>query len=221
MKILFEKVNSFKLVPRIKRKINRCLIYGNLGIYLLTSTLPTQAMGLSPIPISRPKVISIDSDIESEDVKKIVIASVKNNILVQLDLTDREIEKIYDIAVKCVSKSITNQDELLLELRGGELPEWVTKAVIGVLVISFIDEILANIIAFQPPLQKAIILKELEWMRNAQKPKPPFSYDTSSGRRSRLGVQMQMTSTPGSDKYPSSGSYEYTDIIDQLKKADE
>ena len=139
--------------------------------------------------------------IHSDTPKKVIIAQVIHNSPEKIVFTEKQIDQLYDLAVKYRNNSM-NREELITELRGGSIEDWVAAFGVIIAIITLIN----NVDAFQvPPNPEAIVPPHLPWLYGNQKPGNHFGYGKSAGPRSLTGIGM--TQNAGSEKKdPSSGS---------------
>ena len=113
-------------------------------------------------------------------LKKGIIAQVTNNSPNEIVFTDKQTDRLYDLAVKYTKNDI-NKEELIMELRGGGFEDWVEA--FG--VIMAIVMILNNVDAFQvPPNQGEIVPPHLQLLYGNQQPGNHFGYGKGAGPRS-------------------------------------
>lgn len=125
---------------------------------------------------------------------------------------ESEIDQLYDLSIQFKNNSI-NQEELIDKinnLRGGSYVEMaVALGIIGIILI-----LLTN--AWTTPNANRIVAPHLQWLYGDPKPGNQFGYGKSVGPRS-ITVTGVMTQDAGSDKkQPSSGSYDYIDVMRKL-----
>jgi hypothetical protein len=206
---LSEKICSatIRIRKKILKKAKQLGVYGNFILSLTNGVVPSQAIGL---PILRP-TSSIMRSIHSDTSKKVIIARVINNTPEKIFFTEKQMDQFYDLAVKYRNNSIS-REEIILELRGGEIKDWVAAFGIVVAVIT----VLNNVAGFQMP-SGAPPPPHLGWLYGNQQPGNEFGYGKGAGPRSFTVAEM--TQNAGSEKKePSSGSYNYIDVVTELKK---
>ncbi len=107
--------------------------------------------------------------------KKVVIAPVIDTRPDKIVFSEKQMDKLYEIALKCKDNSMS-REEAIAELRGGDIKDYVKAfAVIGAIL-----SIIANSDAFQVPLPPpgAIPPPHLAWLYESTNMKP-FGYDSS------------------------------------------
>jgi len=122
-------------------------------------------------------------------------------------------DQLYDLAVKCRNNSI-RKEELITELRGGGIEDWVAAFGMIIAIITVIN----NVEAFQvPPAPGAIVPPHLQWLYRNPKPGHHFGYGKGTGPRS-ITVTGATQNAGSEKKQPSSGSYNYIDVMRKLYK---
>lgn len=208
---LSEKICRYtiKIRKKIVRGAKRVFVYGQLISSLNDGLAPSQAIGL---PIYRTSSSIIRSKIDLS--KKVIIARIIESNPDQIVWNEKQMDKLYDIAMRCKSNSITSKEQLISELRGGGFTEAaVLIGVIGALVLmAYISE------GFQvSPNRQAIVPPHLAWLYRNQRPGNDFGYGKGAGPRSLTITGL--TQNAGSEKkQPSSGSYNYVDVMKKLEK---
>jgi hypothetical protein len=188
------------------------LFYGDVILRLSNGVVPSQAIGLpilSPMPTSC-IMRAIHSDSENE--KTIIIAQVINNSREPICFTEKQMDKLYDLAVKYTNKSIT-RNQLLLELRGGDIQTFVAAlGIIGAIIILVINR--HKVAGFQVP-PGAIIPPHLQWLYGNQQfgNNGNFGYGKGAGPRSLTVTGLVQNA--GSDK---KDPYNYIDVMNELRK---
>ena len=137
-------------------------IYGDLILRLTNGVVPSQAIGLPILPTTPPIMRSIHSDTP----KKVIIARVINNSPEKIAFTEKQMDQLYDLAVRYRNNSMS-REEFILELRGGGIEDWVAAFGIIIAIITLIN----NVDAFQvPPNPGAIVPPHLQWLYGNQQP---------------------------------------------------
>ena len=132
---LSEKICCYtiKIRKKIVRRTKRLFVYGQLIFCLGNGLVPAQAVGLPILPTTTPIMRSIYSDIDLS--KKAIIAQVIKDIPDKIVFTEREMDQLYDLSVKCRNNSIS-QEELITTLRGGAFVDVVGAiAIIAAMII--------------------------------------------------------------------------------------
>jgi hypothetical protein len=149
--------------------------------------------------------------IHSDTPKKVVIASVIDNSPDKIVFSEKQMKKLYEIAMKYKDNS-RSREEVILELRGGDIQDLGAGLVIFIIIIT----VLNNISGFQLP-PEPILPPHLQWLYENQQPSNHFGYGKYAGPRSLTVTGL--TQNAGSEKKePSSGSYNYIDLMKELKK---
>jgi hypothetical protein len=91
-----------------------------LILVLTNGVVPSEAIGLPILPTTPPIMRSIDSDTS----KKVIIAQVINNSPEKIVFTEKQMDQLYDLAVKYRNNSMS-REEFILELRGGGIEDWL------------------------------------------------------------------------------------------------
>ena len=95
------------------------VVYGQLIISLVNGLTPSQTIGL-PICTTTPAILRlINSNVGLS--KKSLIAQVIQQILNEIDVTEREMDQLYHLLVKCRNNSLSQLELImtLINLRGG------------------------------------------------------------------------------------------------------
>lgn len=106
--------------------------------------------------------------IHSDTLKKVIIARVINNSPEKIVFTEKQMDQLYDLAVKYRNNSI-GREEVIFELRGGGIQELVAAFGIIIALIIVINNIDAS--AFQVhPAPREIVPPHHQWLGDNQKP---------------------------------------------------
>ena len=193
------------------RRAKRVLVYGQLISPLTNGLAPIQAIGLPILPNTPAIMRSIHSNAGFS--KKTIIAQVIESNSDRIVWNEKQMDQLYEIAMRCKNNSITTQEQLINELRGGGLPE--AAALIGIIGAVVLTLYLSE--GFQVPRNPSIVPPHLEWLYGNQRPGNDFGYGKGAGPRSITVTGA--TQNAGSDKkQPSSGSWNYIDVMRQLDK---
>lgn len=146
--------------------------------------------------------------------KKAIIAQVIKEMPAEIDFTEREIDQLCTLGIEWRNNSLS-QEELITKisnLRGGSSIDVVAAlGLIGAMTI-----LLTNDwgLAFQPN-PNGIIPPHLQWLYGNRQPGNSFGYSNGAGPRSITVTGL--TQNAGSEKKdPSSGSYNYIDVMRKL-----
>ena len=177
---------TIRIRKKIIKKAKRLVAYGDLILRLTNGVVPSQAIGLPILPTTPPIMRSIHSDTP----KKVIIAGVINNSPEKTVFNEKQMDQLYDLAVK-YRNNLISKEELVMELRGGGIEDWVAAFGIIIAIITLIN----NAGAFQVPSNPgATVPPHLEWLYGNQQPGYP-SPSTS--------LQMQRPSTMPHQEYIS------------------
>lgn len=161
---LSEKIccSTIRIRQKIIKKAKRLVVYGDLILRLTNGVVPSQAIGLPILPTTPPIMRSIHSDTP----KKVIIAQVINNSPEKIVFTEKQMDQLYDLSVKYRNNSMSRK-ELITELRGGAIEDWVAAFGVIIAIITLIN----NVDAFQvPPNPGAIVPPHLQWLYGNQQP---------------------------------------------------
>lgn len=216
---LSEKICRFtiRIRKKIIKKAKSFIIYGDL-ILRLTSIpggiVPSRAIGISMLPNHPPILTSMPST--SSFQKERVIAMIMEHTPDTIVFTETQINKLYEIALKlkCPENRIS-REELIAELRGGDIKDYVTAIGVIMAIIGILFNI-SDAEAFQiPPGPGAIPPPHLSWLYGNSKDQHPFGFEKKSNPRSQIITDA--TRNAGSEKnQPFNGSLNYQEIMDQL-----
>ena len=120
---------TIRVRKKVIRKVKRFVVYGDFIIRLTNGVVPSQAIGLPILPTPTPIMRSIHS-VNSLD-KQAIIGKVVQASSNEFDFTEKQMNQLYDLAVKCGNGSMSRK-ELITELRGGGIEDWV--AAFGVII---------------------------------------------------------------------------------------
>ena len=181
---------------------------------LTNGVVPSQAIGLA-IPTQTPAIMrSSHSNVGLS--KKAIIAQVIKEMPAEIDFTEREIDQLYHLGIEWRNNSLS-QEELITKisnLRGGSFIDVVAAlGLIGAMIILSTND---WGLAFQPN-PNGIIPPHLQWLYGNQQPGNYFGYGKGAGPRSITVTGL--TQNAGSEKKdPSSGSWDYVDVMKELAK---
>lgn len=214
---LSEKIcrTTIQVRQKIIQKAKSWILYLDFMVRVTSLTggiVPSQAIGLGVLPNHPPIIRSLPS--ETSFHNKIGIAPVMEFKSEKIVFTEEQMDTLYQIALKC-SYTFMSQEELIAELRGGDLKESI--AAIGVIMAFMV--MLKNIIgveAFQvPPNPGAIPPPHLSWLYGNSKPDRHFGFETKAGPRSVIVTDA--TRNAGSEKNePFKGSSDSVEMIEKL-----
>ena len=146
--------------------------------------------------------------------KKAIIAQVIKEMPAEIDFTQKEMNELYHLSVEYKNNSLSKEELItqISNLRGGSSIDIVAAlGVIGAIIILLIND---WGLAFQPN-PNAIIPPHLKWLYGNNYKPGQFGYGKSAGPRSITVTGM--TQNAGSEKKdPSSGSYNYSDVMRKL-----
>ena len=211
---LSEKICCYTI--RIRKKIIKkakwLIGYGDFILRLTNGVVPSQTISL-PISPQTPAIMrSSHSNVGFS--KKAIIAQVIKEMPAEIDFTEKEIDQLYNLSIECRNNSL-NQEELITKisnLRGG-IDIVASLGIIGAIIILSTND---WGLAFQPN-PHVIIPPHLQWLYGNNYQPGQFGYGKKVGPRSITIAGM--TQNAGSDKkYPSSGSWDYVDVMKELSK---
>lgn len=134
-------------------------------------------------------------------MKDITIVSVRKNSPNKIVYTDEQMEKLYEIAERHVSGSLSKED-MILELRGRGFGDVVLALGVIAALIAYNLRRVEGFVPTRPP--------HLELWYGDQKPRAPFGYGNSEGPNYKNTKVAGVTQTAGLDQnQPSSWSYKY------------
>jgi hypothetical protein len=88
---------------RVIKNVKWFVVYGDLILRLSNGAVPAQAIGLPVLP---PPIIKGINPITQ---KKAIIAKLINNSPDKLLFTEKQMDQLYDLAVKCQINSMTKE----------------------------------------------------------------------------------------------------------------
>ena len=213
---LSEKICCYtiKLRQKVIKKTKSLVIYLDLILHVTGGIVPSQAIGLWILPKHPPIIRSINSD--ASFCKKIAIASVMQNKPDKIVFSEKQMDKLYEIALKC-KDNFMSKEELIAELRGGDIRDFV--AAIG-FIMAFIVMLknISDVEAFQvPPGPGVIPPPHLSWLYGNSKPDHHSGFGKKAGPRSLIITDA--TRNAGSEENkPSHGSLDYKEIMRELDR---
>ena len=180
-KFLSEKIclATIRIRKKIVKKTKRVFIYGQLILALLGNELaPSQAIGLPILTTTS----AIMRTIDSYTPKKVIIARVIESSPDKVIFTEKQMDQLYDFAVKCANGSMS-KEELITELRGGGIEDWV--GAFGIIIAIII--VINNVTGFQiPPNRGAIVHPNGAIVRPADGGKFPGPQHQKGGGRIKV-----------------------------------
>jgi hypothetical protein len=96
---------KFKVVKKSLTKAKWLVVYGDFILGLTNGIVPSQAIGLPIFPTTPPIMRSI----HSYTPKKVVIASVIDNSPDKIVFSEKQMKKLYEIALKYKDNSISSK----------------------------------------------------------------------------------------------------------------
>jgi hypothetical protein len=134
----------------------------------------------------------------------------------EMDFTEKEMDQLYNLSIEFRNNSL-GQKELITKinnLRGGSFIDIVAAlGIIGAIIVLSIND---WGLGFQPN-PNVFIPPHLRWLYGNQQPGNNFGYGKGVGPRSLTVTEM--TQSAGSEKKkPSSGSYEYEEVMKKLER---
>jgi hypothetical protein len=200
---------TIKIRKKSIRKTKRVFVYVQLILSLGNGLAPTQAIGLPTTP-SIMRSIHSNADLS----KQAIIAQVIQEIPAEIVFTKAEMDELYHLSVGCKSNSLS-QEELITKisnLRGGAFIDVGA----GLAIIAAIIILANNANGFQPN-PHVIVPPHLQWLYGNNYEPGQFGYGKDAGPRSLTVTEM--TRNAGSEKKePSSGSWNYKEVMRQLER---
>ena len=210
---LSEKICCYtiKIRKKIVRKTKRVFVYGDFFLRLTTGVVPSQAIGL-PIFANTPAIMRLSHSNVGLS-KKAIIAQVIKEMPAEMGFTESEMDQLYHLSIELKNNSI-NQEQLIgkiSNLRGGNFIDIVAAlGLIGAIIILSTN-------AWTNPNANKVAPPHLQWLYGNQQPGNHFGDGKGAGPRSLTVTRL--TQNAGSDKKdPSSGSYNYIDVMKELDK---
>ena len=185
---------TIKIRKKIIKGIRWSIFYLEVSVSVVNGVIPSQAIGL-PIPPQTPAIMrSIHSNADLS--KQPIIAQVIQQMPAEIDFTQKEMNELYYLSVECKNNSLSKEELItkITNLRGG----------------SFVD------VAAQPN-PHVNVPSHLQWLYGNNYQPGQFGYGKGVGPRSITVTGM--TQNAGSEKkYPSSGSWDYKEVMRELEK---
>ena len=205
---------TIKIRKKIIKKVKWLIVYGDFVLRLTNAIVPSQAIGLA-IPLQTPTIMRFShSNVDLS--KQAIIGQVIQQMPAEIDFTQKEMNELYHFSVKCKNNSLSQKELItkITNLRGGSFVDVAAGLVIIVTIIILAN----NANGFQPnPHMHALPPLHLQWLYGNNYQPGQYGYGKGAGPRSITVTGM--TQNAGSDKKdPSSGSYNYIDIIKKLDK---
>ena len=145
--------------------------------------------------------------------KKGIIAQVIKEMPAEIDFTEKKIDQLYNLSIECRNNSLSKEQLItkISNLRGGSFIDIVAAlGIIGAIIILSTND---WGLVFQPN-PHVIVPPHLQWLYGNQQPGNHFGY----GKGGYVTV-IGMTQNAGFDKKdPSSGSWDYVDVMRELDK---
>lgn len=196
---------------KIIKKAKWLIVYGDFIIRLTNGVVPSRTIGMIP-PQTSKIMRSIHSN--ADLTKQAIIAQVIKEMPAEIDFTKKEIDQLYNLSIECRNNSLSKEQLItkISDLRGGSFIDIVGAfGIIGAIII-----LLSNGLGFHPN-PYVIVSPHLHWLYGNQQPVDHFGYGKEAGPRSVTVTGMIQNA--GSDKKdPSSGSWDYDDVMRQLDK---
>nr|ULD16120.1 hypothetical protein [Cylindrotheca closterium] len=203
---------TIKIRKKIIKGIKWSIFYLEVSVSVANGVIPSQAIGL-PIPPQTPAIMrSIHSNADLS--KQAIIAQVIQQMPAEIDFTQKEMNELYYLSVECKKNSLS-QEELItkiMNLRGGSFVDVAA----GLAIIAAIILLANNANGFQPN-PHVNVPPHLQWLYGTNDKPGQFGYGKGVGPRSITVTGM--TQNAGSEKkYPSSGSWDYKEIMRELDR---
>ena len=168
-----------------------------------------------PTPIVR----SFPSNIAlSEPVIIAQAIQMNEHMLVEIEFTESEMKELYLLAIECKNNSLSEEQLMakITNLRGGvdSSEIFIILGLIGAMVVLLNNP--WNVAGFQPN-PNAIVPPHMQWMYGNNYQPGQFGYGKGAGPRS-ITVTGLARNAGSEKKDPSSGSYNYIDVMKKLEK---
>ena len=215
-KFLSEKICCIttKICKKIIKGIKWSLFCLEVSVSVANGVTPSQAIGLPIIPTTHNPVLIRSIHSNADLSKQAIIAQVIQQMPAEIDFNQKEMNELYHLSVECKNNSLS-QEELITKitnLRGGSFVDVAA----GLAIIAAIIILANNANGFQPNPQ-VNVPPHLQWLYGNNYQPGQFGYGKGAGPRSITVTGM--TQNAGSDKKdPSSGSYNYIDVMKKLDK---
>ena len=203
---------TIKIRKKIIKGIKSSIFYLKVSLSVANGVIPSQAIGL-PIPPQTPAImrsIHLNADLS----KQAIIAQVIQQMPAEIDFTQKEMNELYYLSVEC-KNNFLSQEELITKitnLRGGSFVDVAA----GLAIIAAIIILANNANGFQPN-PHVNVPPHLQWLYGNNYQPGQFGYGKEVGPRSITVTGM--TQNAGSEKkYPSSGSWDYKEIMRELDR---
>ena len=211
---LSEKICCYtiKIRKKIIKKAKWLIVYGDFVLRFTNGVVPSKGIGLVP-PTPTPAIMrSIHLNVGLS--KKAIITQVIKEMPAEIDFTEREIDQLYNLSIECRNNYLSKKELItkISNLRGG-IDIAAALGIIGVIIILLTND---SSLAFQPN-PNAMIPPHLQWLYGNQPPGNHFGYGKAAGPRSITVTGL--TQNAGSEKKdPSSGSWDYKEVMRELDK---
>jgi hypothetical protein len=203
---------TIKIRKKIIKGMKWSILYLEVSLSGANGVIPSQAIGL-PIPPQTPAIMrSIHSNADLS--KQAIIAQVIQQMPAEIDFTQKEMNKLYYLSVECKNNSLSQKELItkITNLRGGSFVDVAA----GLAIIAAIIILANNVKGFQPN-PHVNVPPHLQWLYGNNYQPGQFGYGKGVGPRSITVTGM--TQNAGSEKkYPSSGSWDYKEIIRELDR---
>lgn len=218
---LSEKICSYtiKVRKKIIKKAKLIMIsvdfifrYTTAIASVTNGVIPSQAIGL-PIVTTHPPIMR-SINLNTHLSKNLLSAPILETRTDKIVFSEEQMDKLYEIALKCQNNSMTSE-EILVELRGGNIPD-IREALLVIMSLVFLN--MEGVKAFQiPPGPGAIPLPHLSWLYGNLKSKHLSGFQKRTGPRSISIIRTDTTRNAGSEREdPSKRSWDYGKIMRKL-----
>ena len=146
--------------------------------------------------------------------KQAIIAQVIQQMPAEIDFTQEEMNELYHLSVECKNNSLSREELItkITNLKGGSFVD----VAVGLAIMAAIIILTNNASGFQPN-PHVNVPPHLQWLYGNNYQPGQFDYGKGVGPRSITVTGM--TQNAGSDKkYPSSGLWDYVDVMKELAK---
>ena len=198
---------TIKIRKKIIKGIKWSIFYLEVSVSVANGVIPSRSIGL-PIPSQTPAIMrSIHSNADLS--KQAIIAQVIQQMPAEIDFTQKEMNELYYLSVECKNNSLS-QEELITKITNLRSGSFVDVAA-GLGIIAAIIILANNANGFQPN-PHVNVPPHLQWLYGNNYQPGQFGYGKGVGPRSITVTGM--TQNAGSEKkYPSSGSWDYKEVM--------
>jgi len=203
---------TIKVRKKIIKGIKWSIFYLEVSVSVANGIIPSQAIGLTIPPQTTAIMRSIHSNANLS--KQAIIAQVIQQMPAEINFTQKEMNELYHLSVECKNNSLS-QEELITKITNLRSGAFVDVAA-GLAIIAAIIILANNANAFQPN-PHVNVPPHLQWLYGNNYQPGQFGYGKGVGPQSTTVTGM--TQNTGSEKkYPSSGSWDYKEVMRELDR---